>query len=215
MKSLPASQVKQACQQYINLKNDKEYKTCYKAFIALKQLAKNPRFEAENVCVNLQSHILTQWNLKQVISPFLKIRLEDNLNASSKSVQMILGAFGVIEDKPLIYSYLTRIEHRKGHITTKEKTETEKQTFKLLTYLLRVNLKMKTRQISRLLTIDKSTVDVWVADIEGLPESERKAIIYELVTGKQLKNDDVMDNKFRLTELHENIEESDDPTDDD
>ena len=67
MKSLSTASINQACQRYINLKSDKEYKSYYKAFTALNLLAQNPRFEAGSVYASLKSHILDKWDLKHSI----------------------------------------------------------------------------------------------------------------------------------------------------
>ena len=206
MKSLSTASINQACQRYINLKSDKEYKSYYKAFTALNLLAQNPRFEAGSVYASLKSHILDKWDLKHVISPYLKIRLDGNLDITSKSVQLILGAFGLIEDTSYIYNFFTSKEERKWDNLSKDKLKVGKRYLRTLGYMMHINLKMKVKQAGRFLGVHHSTVSKWVEEFQDLPKAEQDARIDELKSGKPIPSYDLSDEKNRYNRSQKPVE---------
>jgi hypothetical protein len=205
MKSLLPSDIDKACQRYAALKTDKEYKACYKGIIGLRYLSEHPRFESENVFHSLQSYMLLKWKLKYVLSPFLRVRLDDKLT-SSKSLQLILGAFGLIEDTSYIYNYFTRLKQRKGPALSKEKLEVEKRSLQTAAYMMHETLKIKVKRVARFLDVHHSTVGEWVDEIKMLSEKERHDRITELQTGNPLRSTDVLGEENRYKRSSRDVE---------
>ena len=135
-------------------------------------------------CKKLLLQICEEWNLKSVISPNLKIRKEDLLKTSFRDnspIVKLIKTYDVRKDPKLVVE--EELKQKGKTVMSKKRTKREGRCKKLWAYTLNERGNHSLATIARILGKSRKTIGIWIDEVEEWSETERTAVLSEIING--------------------------------
>jgi len=210
--------IEKALKRYGELKNDKTYRIYYKNLKSLERLIETEDISNNGILLyeELSGIITKKWDIRQPVSPFLRIKKIASSHrsiSSGSSLGKILSAVDKDFIQPIdkksffksveFFNVLSSSRHRGKEKISDSRKDMDLKKLKFLVHFLHAKFRLSFRALERFFYINHNTIKVYVEEVNTWTESEKEIVLQAFSTGKDVSAKDALDDKFKVSLYHD------------